>query len=107
MANANVAQSINRQNVGHALRLLRREYAYNASALRALNTAEIELSLAPWQFDGDTLIIESRTSIGHRYMVTASGCDASCKARGSHWHQQAYELLTRAGKMAAQPISHA
>ncbi len=104
MSNAIVAQSISRTSIGHALRLMRREQAHNASALRALNTAEVELSLAPWQFDGETLVIESRTNIGHKYTVTASGCDASCKARGAHWHQQAYELLTRAGRLAAQPI---
>ena len=104
MSNASVAQSINRTNVGQALRIMRRENALNTTALRALNTAEVELSLAPWQFDGETLIIESRTNIGHKYTVTASGCDASCKARGAHWHQQAYALLTRAGKLAAQSI---
>ncbi|MDP9314572.1 MAG: hypothetical protein M3R24_27455 [Chloroflexota bacterium] len=103
MSNAIIAQAVNRTSVGHALRIMRREYAHNASALRALNTAEVELSLAPFQFDGETLVIESRTNIGHKYTVTAAGCDASCKARGSHWHQQAYELLTRAGKVA-QPI---
>ena len=104
MSNAIIAQSVNRQNVGHALRIMRRENARNASAIRALNTAEIELSFAPWQFDGDTLIIESRTNIGHKYTITANGCDASCKARGNHWHRQAYDLLTRAGTLATQPI---
>ncbi len=104
MSNAIVAQLISRTSIGHALRLMRREQAHNASALRALNTAEVELSLVPWQFDGETLVIESRTNIGHKYTVTASGCDASCKARSSHWHQSAYELLTRAGTLAAQPV---
>ncbi len=104
MANGIVAGSINRTTVGQALRIMRREYATNASALRALNTAEVELSLAPWAFDGETLVIESRTNIGHKYTVTAAGCDGSCQARGSHWHQQAYELLVRAGKLAAQPV---
>ncbi len=103
MANGIVAASINRTTVGQALRIMRREYAQNASALRALNTAEVELSLAPWQFDGETLILESRTKIGHRYTITSAGCDASCKARGAHWHQQAFELLTRAARLAAQP----
>ncbi|MDP9314373.1 MAG: hypothetical protein M3R24_26415 [Chloroflexota bacterium] len=103
MSNAIVAQSINRTTVGHALRIMRREYAHNASALRALNTAEVELSLAPWVFDGETLVLESRTNIGHKYTITAAGCDGSCKARGAHWHQQAYELLVRAGRIATQP----
>ncbi len=98
MANASVPASINRSAVGQALRLMRRELAQNPSARSALNTAEVELSLAPWQFDGETLVIESRTNIGHRYTVTAAGCDSTCKARGAHWHQQAYELLQRAAR---------
>ncbi len=103
MSNAILAASVNRTTVGHALRIMRREYAHNATALNALNKASVELSMTIWSFDGDTLVIESRTSIGHKYTVTASGCDASCKARGSHWHVAAYELLTRAGTLAAQP----
>lgn len=104
MSNAIIAQAVNRTTVGHALRIMRREYAHNATALNALNKASVELSMTIWSFDGETLVIESRTSIGHKYTVTASGCDASCKARGSHWHQSAYELLTHAGKLAAQPV---
>ncbi len=103
MANGIVAASINRTTVGHALRIMRREYAHNASALRALNTAEVELGLGIWTFDGETLVLESRTNIGHKYTITAQGCDVSCKARGSHWHQQAYELLVRAARIATQP----
>jgi hypothetical protein len=53
---------------------MRRKNAYNATALHALNTAEVELSLASWQFDGETLIIEPRRNIAHRSTVTASGC---------------------------------
>ncbi len=105
MANASIAQSINRQTVGQALRIMRRELAHNASALRALNTAEVELGLGIWSFDGETLVLESRTNIGHKYTITAQGCDGSCKARGAHWHQQAFELLTRAGRLATQPVT--
>ncbi len=103
MSNAIVAASINRTTVGHALRIMRREYAHNAPALNALNKASVELSMTIWSFDGEALVIESRTNIGHKYTVTAAGCDASCKARGSHWHQQAYELLVRAARIATQP----
>ncbi len=103
MSNAIVAQSINRTTVGHALRIMRREYAHNATALNALNKASVELSMTIWSFDGETLAIESRTNIGHKYTVTSAGCDGSCKARGSHWHQQAYELLVRAARVATQP----
>ncbi len=103
MANGIVAASINRQTVGQALRIMRRELAHNPSALRALNTAEVELGLGIWTFDGETLVLESRTNIGHRYTITAQGCDGSCKARGAHWHQQAFELLIRAARIAAQP----
>ncbi len=103
MANGIVAASINRTTVGHALRIMRREYAHNASTLRALNTAEVELGLGIWTFDGETLVLESRTNIGHKYTITAQGCDRSCKARGAHWHQQAYELLVRAARIATQP----
>ncbi len=103
MSNAIVAASINRTTVGHALRIMRREYAHNATALNALNKASVELSMTIWSFDGEALVIESRTNIGHKYTVTSAGCDGSCKARGSHWHQQAYELLVRAGRIATQP----
>jgi hypothetical protein len=47
MANEMLAQSINRTNVGQALCMTRHEHAHNATALRTLNTAEVELSLAP------------------------------------------------------------
>ncbi len=103
MANGIVAASINRTTVGHALRIMRREYAHNATALNALNKASVELSMTIWSFDGEALVIESRTNIGHKYTVTAQGCDGSCKARGSHWHQQAYELLVRAARIVTQP----
>ncbi len=103
MSNAILAQSINRTTVGHALRILRREYAHNATALNALNKASVELSMTIWSFDGETLVLESRTTIGHKYTVTAQGCDGSCKARGSHWHLQAFELLMRAARIAVQP----
>ena len=45
MSNAMVAASINRTTVGQALRIMRREYAHNATALNALNKAQVELSM--------------------------------------------------------------
>ncbi len=99
-----LAQSISRQNVGNALRLMRHECRFNASEVTALNKAGLELEASPWQYDGEMLVITSRTTANTRYTVTFSGC--SCKA-GQHgrrcWHMAAFTLIQRAAELALTP----
>ncbi len=104
MSNASLAQSITRQNVGNALRRMRRECRYNAAEMTALNKAGLELEASPWQYDGEMLVITSRTTANTRYTITFSGCD--CKA-GQHgrrcWHMAAFLLIQRAAQLALTP----
>ena len=105
MANGIIAQSITRQNVGNALRLMRHECRFNAAEVTALNKAGLELEASPWQYDGEMLVISSRTNATTRYTVTYSGCD--CKA-GQHgrrcWHMAAFLLIQRAAQLALTPV---
>ncbi len=104
MSNASLAQSITRQNVGNALRAMRHECRFNTSEVTALNKAGLELEASPWQYDGEMLVISSRTSANVRYTITYSGC--SCKA-GQHgracWHMAAFLLIQRAAQLALTP----
>ncbi len=104
MSNAILAQSITRQNVGNALRRMRHECRYNAAEITALNKAGLELEASPWQYDGEMLVITSRTTANTRYTVAYSGC--SCKAGQNGrpcWHFAAYKLIQRAAELALTP----
>ena len=61
MANASVAASVTRENVGAALRQARIDCAQHLRWLNALNRAALNLEACPWAFDGETLIIHSAT----------------------------------------------
>ncbi|MDP9310857.1 MAG: SWIM zinc finger family protein [Chloroflexota bacterium] len=104
MSNAILAQSITRQNVGNALRLMRHECRYNSAEVTALNKAGLELEASPWQYDGELLVITSRTTANTRYTVAYSGC--SCKAGQNGrpcWHMAAFLLIQRAAQLALTP----
>ncbi len=77
MANAMIAQSINRQTVAAALREARLQAAEHQQWINAINKAAVELEASSWAFDGEVLRVASRTSNG-RYTVDANGC--ACKA---------------------------
>ncbi len=59
MANRMLAQSVNRENVGKALRQLRLECRHNQREMNAINRAALELEASAWTFDGETLVIQS------------------------------------------------
>ena len=82
MANATIAQSVNRQSVAQALQQARTEAATSMAWLNALNRAALNLEAGFWQFDGETLVISSATHQGTRYTVDAHGC--ACKAGQAH-----------------------
>ena len=101
MANATVAQSVNRQSVAQALQQARTEAATSMAWLNALNRAALNLEAGFWQFDGDTLVISSATKQGTRYTVSRDGC--TCKAGQAHkpcWHRAARRLLCKAAELA-------
>ncbi len=104
MSNAILAQSITRQNVGNALRLMRHECRYNAAEITALNKAGLELEASPWAYDGEMLVITSRTNGNTRYTVTYSGCDCKAGSNGRPcWHMAAFLLIQRAAQLALTP----
>ncbi len=101
MANASIAQSVNRQSVGVALQQARRECADHLAWLNALNRAALNLEAGFWQFDGDILVVSSATKQGTRYVVDAIGC--TCKAGQAGrpcWHRAARRLLLKAAELA-------
>ena len=108
MANASLAQSITRQNVGNALRLMRHECRFNSAEVTALNKAGLELEASPWQYDGELLVISSRTSAATRYTITYSGCDCKAGTNGRRcWHMAAFLLIQRAAQLALTPAKPA
>ncbi|HSH78187.1 MAG TPA: hypothetical protein VLA19_06615 [Herpetosiphonaceae bacterium] len=104
MANASVAQSINREHVGQALRRWRQALQYQPRELTALNKAALNLEACPWFMDTTSgeLVIESATEIGRtRYHVSAEGC--ACKAAQHNrpcWHVWAYRIMHTASVLA-------
>ncbi len=103
MANSIIAQSVNRSNTAQALAQARAECAGDTRWLNAVNRAALNLEACPWQFDGETLVIQSATS-DKRYTVTAEGC--ACKAfldGRPCWHRAARRLLIKAAELAAAP----
>ncbi|MDP9316876.1 MAG: hypothetical protein M3R24_39480 [Chloroflexota bacterium] len=93
---------LSRQTTGQALRQARITYRNEPAMLSAINKAALELEASPWQFTGDELTIESRTTLGKRYTVsTFSPC--TCKAAGNGrvcWHYAALTLLHTAATVA-------
>ena len=99
MANATVAQTVNRQTVAAALRQARIEAAEHAAWITAINKAALELEAASWAFDGEALRIASRTGTG-RYTATAHTCECKAYAKGIPcWHRAAARLLVKAAEL--------
>jgi len=82
MANATVAQAVNRQTVALALRDARAKCAASHRWLNAVNRAALNLEAVRWQFDGDTLRVESATNSGDFYTVTVEVCPCSAGKAG-------------------------
>lgn len=105
MANATVAQSVNRQTVAAALRQARIEAHEHQTWINAINRAALNIEACPWAFDGEVLRIASATS-STRYTVTAEGCECRAAQKGNPcWHRAARRLLVKASEMVrpAQP----
>ena len=99
MANASIAQSVNRKTVALALQQARTEAAEHQAWLNAINKAALYLAGEQWQFDGDVLIIPSATSSEH-YTVTSQGCPCKAgKAGRPCWHRAAWRLLRKSAEM--------
>ncbi len=102
MANATVAQSINRQTVAAALAAARTEAAEHRLWITAINRAALNLEACPWAFDGETLRIASATTRGTRYTVSPEGCECKAAQDGRPcWHRAAWRLLRKAAEMVA------
>ncbi len=100
MANATVAQAVNRQTVALALRDARARCGASNRWLNALNRAALNLEAVRWQFDGDTLRVESATNSGDFYTVTVEVCPCNAgKAGKPCWHRAGCRLLTKAAEM--------
>jgi hypothetical protein len=105
MANASIAQTVNRQTVAAALAAARTEAAEHRAWINAINRAALNLEATAWAFDGDVLRIAS-ASTNARYTVTPDGCE--CKAGNAGkpcWHKAAWRLLRKASEMVpAAPV---
>jgi len=100
MANASIAQAVNRQTVALALRDARTKCAASRRWLNAVNRAALNLEAVRWQFDGDTLRVESATNSGDFYTVTVEVCPCNAgKAGKPCWHKAAWRLLCKAAEM--------
>ncbi len=100
MANASVAQAVNRQTVALALRDARAKCAASHRWLNAVNRAALNLEAVRWQFDGDTLRVESATNSGDFYTVTVEVCPCNAgKAGKPCWHRAGCRLLCKAAEM--------
>jgi len=103
MANATVAQAVNRQTVALALRDARAKCAASHRWLNAVNRAALNLEAVRWQFDGDTLRVESATNSGDFYTVTVEVCPCSAgKAGKPCWHRAGCRLLCKAAEMGQE-----
>ena len=103
MANATVAQLVNRRNVAAALAAARVECSQYTAWLNAVNRAALNLEACPWQFDGETLRIGSASS-STRYTVTADGWECKPYEAGRPClHRAARRLLVKAAEMTQQP----
>jgi hypothetical protein len=101
MANASIAQAVNRQTVALALRDARAKCAASHRWLNAVNRAALNLEAVRWQFDGDTLRVESATNSGDFYTVTVETCPCSAgKAGKPCWHRAGVRLLCKAAEMS-------
>jgi hypothetical protein len=100
MANATIAQAVNRQTVALALRDARAKCAASHRWLNAVNRAALNLEAVRWQFDGDTLRVESATNSGDFYTVTVETCPCNAgKAGKPCWHRAGARLLCKAAEM--------
>ncbi len=103
MANATVAQSINRQTVAAALREARIQAAEHQSWINAINRAALNLEACPWMFDGEQLRIASATS-SSRYTCSPHTCECKAFAAGRPcWHRAAWRLLRKAAELVQAP----
>ncbi len=102
MANATIAQAVNRQTVALALRDARAKCAASHRWLNAVNRAALNLESCRWSFDGDTLRVESATNSGDFYTVTVETCPCSAgKAGKPCWHRAGCRLLCKAAEMTS------
>ena len=99
MANATVAQAVNRQTVAAALQAARTEAAEHRAWINAINRAALNLEACPWAFDGEVFRIASASS-STRYTISGDGCECKAGAAGRPcWHRAAWRLLRKAAEM--------
>ncbi len=104
MANATVAQAVNRQTVALALQEARKQAAEHQAWLNAINKAALYLSAEQWAFDGETLVIMSATTDDARYLVTVKHCECRAFKRGIPcWHRAAVRLLEKTAEVEPAP----
>ena len=100
MANASIAQLVNRTTVARALAAARTEAAEHRAWINAINRAALNLEACRWAFDGDTLRVESATNSGDFYTVTVETCPCNAgKAGKPCWHRAGCRLLCKAAEM--------
>ena len=100
MANASIAQAVNRSSVALALRDARAKCAASQRWLNAVNRAALNLEACKWTFDGDTLRVESASNSNTFYTVTVEACECKAGQKGEPcWHRAGCRLLVKAAEM--------
>ena len=105
MANASIAQQVNRRTVAAALKQARIDAQEHRDWITAINRAALNLEACSWAFDGEILVIQSATDSRTRYHVDAHGC--ACKAGRQArpcWHRAAHRLLVKASELVPVPV---
>ena len=81
------------------------------AAIRAVNRAYEELLHGMWIYDGERLIVPSRTTKGERYTATADECECAAFGHGRVcWHRAAFIVVATASahaERAARLADHA
>ncbi len=107
MANASVAQHINRETVGQAIRQLRIAHRHDERKVNTLNRAEARLYSVLWQWHSAsrTLVVESATKTGLvTYHVEHGRCECPAAAHDrACWHQTVWEILVTAETLQPRP----
>src|SRR5215213_5317055 len=104
MANASIAQAVNRQSVALALQEARKQAAEHQAWLNAINKAALYLAAEQWAFDGEVLVIVSATTDDAKYLVTSKTCQCKAFTRGIPcWHRAAARLLCKTSEVGQEP----
>lgn len=96
--------TFSRQDCTTAYQVLGVRHHHDQRWIKALMRGWENLEFRRWQWDRETLLIQSTTTPERRYTVTADGCQ--CRATGICDHMTSWWLCHEATVIAARPRRH-